>query len=358
MGQYMEETPAVHGSGGRIVYIDALKGVAVFLVVLGHIVAEEKDFNNLYNFIYSFHMPLFMFLAGCTTVLSYSRKKCSDAAYLGKRFVNIMIPYFAWALLVPILSNRSLVRVDWQDILTRTFVTNRMFWFLPTLYGLIVGYIGYRRIVDWLRRRRKDTGKNEKQGILTGILSCSIIVAVYLALMLSTKYQLFRDVTGFVIPFFAACFYMEYDWAAHLFRSRFTVAAASIIFAALIGSFHFDHISVMTSLLRMLLGMCATVILVKVFTTRGISGTITSQLVIWGQCSMLTYVLHTELTRLIRYLCETDRVGMPFGGRTGSLLWYCLVSVVVCYACSLLSVVLRHIPVVRTVLLGKLGNRG
>lgn len=55
----------------RIVVIDVLKGVAACLVVLGHIVTGKEEYHWLYNFIYSFHMPLFMFLAGCTTVTSY-----------------------------------------------------------------------------------------------------------------------------------------------------------------------------------------------------------------------------------------------------------------------------------------------
>ena len=55
----------------RIAYIDILKGVAAFLVVLGHIVTYDADFHRLYNVIYSFHMPLFMFLSGCTAELSY-----------------------------------------------------------------------------------------------------------------------------------------------------------------------------------------------------------------------------------------------------------------------------------------------
>lgn len=350
------ENPASGGKDGRIVYIDVLKGVAVFFVVLGHIVAKEKDFNRLYNFIYSFHMPLFMFLAGCTTVISYSRKHNSDVAYLGKRFVNIMVPYFVWAVILPVFSDRSFVKVDWRSVLEKTFVTNRMFWFLPTLYVLIVGYIVYRRIGEWLCHSQERIRENEKLRTLVDLLSCSIVVGIYLALMLLTKYQLFRDVIGFVIPYFAAVFYMEHDWVGQLIRSRFVVAAASVIFVLLIGNFDFDRVCVATSLLRMLLGMCAVVVLIRIFTKFAITKNITGQLVIWGQWSLLIYVLHTELTGLIRYMFERGENGMWFGGREGYLLWYCLVSVVVCYACSLLAVILQHIPIVRTALMGKIGD--
>ena len=50
----------------RIDYIDRLKGLAIFLVVMGHIygMAFCQPNNIFYEFISSFHMPLFMFLSG------------------------------------------------------------------------------------------------------------------------------------------------------------------------------------------------------------------------------------------------------------------------------------------------------
>lgn len=54
-------------NSARLLYVDFLKGVAIALVVLGHSVQVlTEDFYNdwLFNAIYSFHMPLFMFLSG------------------------------------------------------------------------------------------------------------------------------------------------------------------------------------------------------------------------------------------------------------------------------------------------------
>lgn len=49
--------------------IDAVKGVAALLVVVGHIIqciiCKEDPFENMvFRIIYSFHMPLFMFISG------------------------------------------------------------------------------------------------------------------------------------------------------------------------------------------------------------------------------------------------------------------------------------------------------
>ena len=56
----IENTPSQ-----RLLYIDALKGFTILLVVLGHVLQVRYDIDNLlYRYIHSFHMPLFMFLSG------------------------------------------------------------------------------------------------------------------------------------------------------------------------------------------------------------------------------------------------------------------------------------------------------
>lgn len=53
----------------RNIVIDVSKGVAIILVVIGHVIqfgTSGEGFwdNNLFKIIYSFHMPLFIFLSG------------------------------------------------------------------------------------------------------------------------------------------------------------------------------------------------------------------------------------------------------------------------------------------------------
>ncbi|MBQ2115004.1 MAG: acyltransferase family protein [Lachnospiraceae bacterium] len=43
---------------------DNIKAILIFLVVFAHIIEKSKDLQAVYMFIYSFHMPLFMFVTG------------------------------------------------------------------------------------------------------------------------------------------------------------------------------------------------------------------------------------------------------------------------------------------------------
>jgi fucose 4-O-acetylase-like acetyltransferase len=109
---------AFPGAGsGRDLGIDALKGFAILLVVLGHCfeIADPGLFvpnasfrHHLATFIYTFHMPLFIFLAGY--VMS------GKTVRVGKSFVRLIVPFFTWMLV-------------------------RFFIFVPD-YGEIGGYVG------------------------------------------------------------------------------------------------------------------------------------------------------------------------------------------------------------------------
>lgn len=82
----------------RITYLDNLKGFAIILVILGHIIQMwyDSDFthNKVWLYIYSFHMPLFMFISGYITGI-YSNK-LSILQFSKKRFIQLIIPLLCW----------------------------------------------------------------------------------------------------------------------------------------------------------------------------------------------------------------------------------------------------------------------
>ena len=68
----------------RLLWIDVLKGMGIIYVVIGHIFLNEV----IFNWLYSFHMPLLFFVAGCV----YHKKAVSMD--LRRRIQTIVIPYF------------------------------------------------------------------------------------------------------------------------------------------------------------------------------------------------------------------------------------------------------------------------
>jgi fucose 4-O-acetylase-like acetyltransferase len=91
----------------RDVTLDIIKGIAIFLVVVGHSIQlgngldylKSGAFYNdpLFKFIYSFHMPLFMLISGF--LFGSSLERHSTKALLISRVTRLLIPMFAWTAL-------------------------------------------------------------------------------------------------------------------------------------------------------------------------------------------------------------------------------------------------------------------
>ena len=83
----------------RIAYFDILKGIAIFLVVLGHclqIFTPNWQENKIALSIYMFHMPLFIFISGYFFYPSV--KKIPLKEFIVKKFIRLYLPSLFWGL--------------------------------------------------------------------------------------------------------------------------------------------------------------------------------------------------------------------------------------------------------------------
>jgi fucose 4-O-acetylase-like acetyltransferase len=87
--------------------IDAARGLAIILVVIGHVVARGLPQDNdwyavLKELIYRFHMPLFMVLTGITFALSLPAFDSwrSIAAFSRRKLGRLVVPYLFFGLLI------------------------------------------------------------------------------------------------------------------------------------------------------------------------------------------------------------------------------------------------------------------
>lgn len=122
--------------GTRITYIDALKGLAIILVVWGHIAEKSMGINGTpFNWMYgSFHMPLFIFLSG---LFAYNGIKGTweyAFQFLKKKAIRILLPFVVVGGFYSLIVEYSLVDV---------FIgKSGGYWFLPALfYCMILGLL-------------------------------------------------------------------------------------------------------------------------------------------------------------------------------------------------------------------------
>jgi acyltransferase len=124
----------------RDLSIDVAKGVGIVLVVFGHTCPNYM----VTSFIYSFHLPLFFFLAGLN--FDFARYKELRGDYLGRHILRLMLPYYVaaffsyylYTFLAPTLSLPSIsVKAALQGIINGNgsgLPFNLVLWFLPVLF--------------------------------------------------------------------------------------------------------------------------------------------------------------------------------------------------------------------------------
>jgi len=94
--------------------LDAIKALATLLVIVGHVIQyTNADFDNsiFFRVIYSFHMPLFMFISG------YLIPREVSAGFLASKFKQLVVPFILWGALLIFLNNFSAIKAGGVDVL-------------------------------------------------------------------------------------------------------------------------------------------------------------------------------------------------------------------------------------------------
>lgn len=162
----------------RLYKYDNIKAILIFLVVFGHFLERVVGCNLLYLTIYSFHMPLFMFVSGYFA--RFDREKI---------FLKMIYPY----ILFQILYTYYEIYVLHNTQIALTFT--RPVWLLWYLFALIV----YHLLLELFDVRQKQIRK------------FMMVIVVIVALMsgydtvMGYDFSASRIIT--FMPFFLAGFY-------------------------------------------------------------------------------------------------------------------------------------------------------
>lgn len=95
-------------AGTRLKDIDRAKGLAIILVVFGHLVPGgtlpegQEWYDNIWFAIYRFHMPFFMYLSGFVFFMTGSHRMLEGAyvTFVQRRARRLLIPFFCFAAII------------------------------------------------------------------------------------------------------------------------------------------------------------------------------------------------------------------------------------------------------------------
>ncbi len=133
----------------RIEWVDYAKGIGIILVVYAHLLSSgyhsglaiaPRFFQLSDSFIYSFHMPLFFFLAGLFTAASY--EKHGGISFLLQKIKYLAYPYLLWSFLQAavelLFAGHSYRGGSLEQFLLIPVLPWAQFWFL---YAILMMYL-------------------------------------------------------------------------------------------------------------------------------------------------------------------------------------------------------------------------
>lgn len=121
----------------RITFLDITKCFAIFCVILGHVIQQTfpgDPYHDswLFQFIYSFHMPLFMVVSGYFMEKAFAM---SPLYFLKRRSIQLLLPTLTFSILFILFHNIIYTRfTDKDSINFFAYLSGGWMWFLKYLF--------------------------------------------------------------------------------------------------------------------------------------------------------------------------------------------------------------------------------
>ena len=311
----------------RVAWIDALKGVAMLLVIVGHLIQTNYQSgiaNPIFNIIYSFHMPLFFFISGMC--LNFSRLPDNIeglCVYAGKKAIQLIIPSILWAVAVPVFFCRGF------NVPDLSFGLFRKYWFLQSLFVIVVLTVTAIYFGD----------KVKKKHVPVVLLLLGAIFFFAIGVKRVSMMYLIMFILGYLcFPYLRAL------------ENRFVVCILALFFLLFAGCFEYGDSSFGNPdrvWLEMPLSVAASVVLVNVF-RQEVSGRIMRALTIVGKYTLGIYLLHFLLVKIP--IISHIEVAFPAILQFMMLL---VIAVVIAIVCIGIQKILGHVPFLGPILFGE-----
>ena len=177
----------------RDLFLDIAKGLAIILVVVGHVVQGSfPNFDDLlwFKVIYSFHMPLFVFLSGSVAAIAFSPERIQSGILmvakkvktrLAKASIRLLIPFVSWCVINQLFYHHS------DSIVSAVLLAFRRpdtaLWFLLAIFYCILLTclfdIAFAGIYQLLQRCHMDRASH---WIIDGRIQIVLIILIWWAI--------------------------------------------------------------------------------------------------------------------------------------------------------------------------------
>lgn len=328
----------------RIVYIDYLRGFAILLVLIGHIISrcygDDYLCSPLLRFILAFWMPVFVFISG---YVSYKVSYGAVFAFVKKKAITLLSPFLCMGLIYTIWREENISDFFYSSLKSG-------YWFTFVLFEMTMIFYLSNRLSRYVYN----------SSIYLNI--CFLIFSPYIILliayyllpvsivdMLSLK-EMIRLYIFFAIGALLRKFPLTYEW---LIQNNVIYTFSLLLFSILIYQIHYtDEVLPISMGVRTVVALSAVFVLFHLFRLIKDENIITRCLSLLGRYSLDIYLLH--------YFFLPDDVDFFSIESSGLIydLWFAAAfALPIAICCLLLSRTIRQSNLLSLFLLGKLEKK-
>lgn len=282
----------------RIEYIDQLRAVAIILVVMGHSIQNntlESTQAPLFSWIYSFHMPLFMFISGYVAFKTMYINKFSELfIFIKNRALRLLIPYFTWSIIV---NNFFFVRKSNFNIISAVIsavtVWNQ-YWFLFVLFILLVIYS-----IFFVISQKINTHVSIFVEILILLISILFILLVR-CFHIPTPVIDINSYLLYFLYFFLGHFIAKFSILSNVFLDKRIFSFFALVFILFSGRYDFNDLGILNKIIKTVVSISAIASLYYIVIKIQWNPFVAKYFKIIGQSTLVIYTTHFSLSSLVK----------------------------------------------------------
>ena len=320
-------------------WIDLLRALAMFLVILGHVYEN----NTFYQFINPIKMPLFYFLSGFFIGLNKDFK-----TFIQGLIYRLVIPWIVFSLF-PFYAIRYVVSGNWDKALsyTKGFLLGQSHWFITSfIITNILCYVLYHALK-----------KNEVLTLIAGLV-CFFLGIMLRDVEVLNIWTMDTALTGVLFAMAGKCFFIHKDQIMDGYINKLLTFILSLIVYGALVTVSLIYYPGQTMDFHKTLYYNPVICLIMIFTgitcciyisSRLKSNKLTQLISVMGQNTLVVYLLNGII--VAQFAKVFRRIGMGTNGF--SLLVSVIITVLACIICTIVSVVCGKIC---PILIGKKKN--
>ncbi len=270
----------------RIAYIDRLRGVNIFLVVMGHVITRnviDGESAGILVFGSTFRMPLFMFLCGYIASKVIKPNIFDNyGLFILKKSRTLLLPFFAWPLLVDPFFFSDTLTFNFLDKI-KELINGGGLWFLWYLFFVTLLYSLWLFLSDRLNKRKHivwDVAFLLLIGLgLVGIWQLGVV-------------GFMKQFMLFFVFYFAGVLIAKYDFLGKILINHTVFSIALLVFFVLVGHYEYGFSSLINTVIKISCAFSAIVIFYYLIRQLTWPPFVDKYIRLWGVNSLVIYVTH------------------------------------------------------------------